>query len=126
LTAFTRSAGHWLDSMFECDALKAVLGFDSIVGNFASPYSPGSAYVLLHHWFGEVNGKPGAWGHAVGGMGRITQLMAEEAQSRGVEIERDCEVRQVLIERGCAVGVELADGRQLPARVVPDNFAPGL
>jgi len=126
LTAFTRSAGHWLDSMFECDALKAVLGFDSIVGNFASPYAAGSAYVLLHHWFGEVNGKPGAWGHAVGGMGRITQLMAEEAQSRGVEIERDCEVGQVLVEQGRAVGVELVDGRQLPARAVAAGVNPKL
>lgn len=126
LAAFTRSAGQWLDSMFECDALKAVLGFDSIVGNFASPYAPGSAYVLLHHWLGEVDGKPGAWGHAIGGMGRITQLMAEEAQSRGVQIERDCEVRRVLVERGRAAGVELSDGRLLPARAVAAGVNPKL
>lgn len=126
LAAFTCSAGHWLDAEFECDALKAVLGWDSIVGNFASPYAAGSAYVLLHHWLGEVNGKPGAWGHAIGGMGRITQLMAEEAQSRGVQIERDCEVRQVLVEKGRAVGVALADGRQLPARAVAAGINPKL
>jgi len=126
LRAFTGSAGHWLDSMFECDALKAALGFDSIVGNFASPYAPGSAYVLLHHWFGEVNGKPGAWGHAIGGMGRITQLMAEEALSRGVRIERECEARRILVERGRAVGVELVDGRLLPARAVAAGVNPKL
>ncbi len=118
LDAFTRSAGEWLDAQFECDALKAVLGWDSIVGNFASPYAAGSAYVLLHHCFGEVNGKRGTWGHVVGGMGTITQLMAEEAQSRGVRIELDCDVQQVLVERGQAVGVALADGRQIRARAV--------
>jgi phytoene dehydrogenase-like protein len=112
LDLFTRSAGHWLDDEFESDALKAALGFDSIVGNFASPYAAGTAYVLLHHWFGEVNGKAGAWGHAIGGMGRITELMAEEARARGVQIERECEVRQVLVEKGRAAGVALADGRQ--------------
>ncbi|HXY04904.1 MAG TPA: NAD(P)/FAD-dependent oxidoreductase [Burkholderiaceae bacterium] len=126
LAAFTRSAGHWLDSMFECDALKAALGFDSIVGNYASPYAAGTAYVLLHHGLGEVNGKPGAWGHAIGGMGRITQLMAEEAQSRGVHIQRECEVRRVLVEAGRAVGVELLDGRRLPARAVAAGLNPKL
>jgi len=126
LAAFTRSAGHWLDSMFECDALKAALGFDSIVGNYASPYAPGTAYVLLHHGLGEVNGKPGAWGHAIGGMGRITQLMAEEAQSRGVRIQRECEVRRVLVEGGRAVGVELHDGHSLPARAVAAGINPKL
>src|SRR5690606_34201543 len=61
---FSESAGELLDAWFESEPLKAALGWDSIVGNFASPYTPGSAYVLLHHVFGEVNGKPGVWGHA--------------------------------------------------------------
>jgi phytoene dehydrogenase-like protein len=126
LDMFTRSAGHWLDDEFESDALKAALGFDSIVGNFASPYAAGSAYVLMHHWFGQVNGKAGAWGHAIGGMGRITQLMAEEARARGVQIECDCEVRQVLVEKGRAAGVALADGRQLPAKAVVAGVNPKL
>ena len=73
---FTRSAGDLLDGWFEDEGLKAAFGFDAVVGNYASPYTPGSAYVLLHHAFGEVNGKPGIWGHAVGGMGAITQAMA--------------------------------------------------
>ena len=64
-----------------------MLGWDSVVGNYASPYAAGSAYVLLHHCFGEVNGKAGRWGHAIGGMGRITELMAEEARARGVQID---------------------------------------
>ena len=66
--------------------IKAAYGFDGIVGNFASPYSPGSAYVLLHHVFGEVNGKKGAWGHAIGGMGAITQAMAKACLEAGVKI----------------------------------------
>ena len=62
--------------------VKGALAFDSIVGAYASPHTPGTAYVLLHHCFGEVNGKPGVWGHAVGGMGAITQAMADAAQTQ--------------------------------------------
>ncbi len=60
-----------LDERFEHDLVKALFGFDAIVGNYASPYAAGSAYVMLHHAFGEVNGKKGVWGHAIGGMGAI-------------------------------------------------------
>ena len=77
LALFAQSAGDWLDGWFESEPIKAAYGFDGVVGNYASPYTPGSAYVLLHHVFGEVNGKKGAWGHAIGGMGAITQAMAE-------------------------------------------------
>ena len=76
LDLFTKSAGEVLDRWFESAPIKAAFGFDAVVGNFASPYTPGSAYVLLHHVFGEVNGKRGQWGHALGGMGAITQAMA--------------------------------------------------
>ena len=69
LDLFTRSAGEMLDERFEHDLVKAVFGFDAIVGNYASPYAAGSAYVMLHHAFGEVNGKKHLWGHAIGGMG---------------------------------------------------------
>ena len=81
LDLFTKSAGDVLDRWFESEPIKAAFGFDAVVGNFASPYTPGSAYVLLHHVFGEVNGKRGQWGHAIGGMGAITQAMA--ARMRG-------------------------------------------
>jgi phytoene dehydrogenase-like protein len=123
---FTKSAGAWLDGTFDCEPLKAVLGWDAVVGNYASPYAAGSAYVLLHHCFGEVNGKPGRWGHAVGGMGRITELMAAEARTRGVTIDVDAPVERVLVERGQAVGVLLADGRELRARGVASNVNPKL
>src|SRR5690606_18105532 len=78
LDLFTKSAGELLDHWFESEPLKAALGWDSVVGNFASPYTPGSAYVLLHHVFGQTNGKPGVWGHAIGGMGAITRAIAAE------------------------------------------------
>ena len=123
---FTKSAGHWLDQLFESDVLKSVLGWDSVVGNYASPYAAGSAYVLLHHCFGEVNGKQGRWGHAIGGMGRISELMAEEARARGVQIDVEAPVRRVVVEQGRAVGVELDSGAVVRARAVAANVGPKL
>lgn len=121
---FTRSAGEVLDAWFDNTLLKAACGFDSIVGTYASPYTPGSAYVLLHHAFGEVNGRPGIWGHAIGGMGAITQALAREATSHGARIELASPVRRVLVERGRARGIELADGRVVRARRVVANVNP--
>src|SRR6185437_12678803 len=86
LELMTRSAGEILEQRFEHDLVKAVYGFDAIVGNYASPYAAGSAYVMLHHAFGEVNGKKGVWGHAIGGMGAITESMAAAAREAGAEI----------------------------------------
>lgn len=126
LELFSKSAGDWLDGWFESEPIKALLGFDGIVGNYASPYSPGSAYVLLHHVFGEVNGKKGAWGHAIGGMGAITQAMARACEERGVEIRTSCPVDQVLTEDGRAVGVQLESGEQIHARAVVSNLNPKL
>jgi phytoene dehydrogenase-like protein len=123
---FTKSAGELLDDWFESDPLKAVLGWDSIVGNFASPYAPGSAYVLLHHVFGEVNGKSGAWGHALGGMGAISDAISAEARARGVEIRTDATVARVRMRDGRAVGVVLADGSELEARRVVAGVNPKL
>jgi phytoene dehydrogenase-like protein len=96
------------------------------VGNFASPYTPGSAYVLLHHVFGEVNGRKGVWGHAVGGMGAITQAMAAEALARGVEITTDAEVLCIAVKDGRARAAVLADGSEIEARCVISNVNPKL
>ncbi|MBD8533224.1 MULTISPECIES: NAD(P)/FAD-dependent oxidoreductase [unclassified Massilia] len=126
LDLFTKSAGDYLDGWFESAPIKAAYGFDSIVGNYASPYSPGSAYVLLHHVFGEVNGKKGAWGHAIGGMGAITQAMAKAAEGLGVEIRTGCAVREVLLAAGRAAGVVTARGERLDARAVVSNLNPRL
>ena len=126
LALFAMSAGDYLDQFFESEPIKAVYGFDGIVGNYASPYSPGSAYVLLHHVFGEVNGKRGAWGHAIGGMGAITQAMARAASARGVEIRLGTPVREVLVEGDRAVGVVTAGGETLRAAAVISNLNPKL
>ncbi|HEX7028993.1 MAG TPA: NAD(P)/FAD-dependent oxidoreductase [Gammaproteobacteria bacterium] len=126
LDLFAKSAGDMLDAWFESAPIKALFGFDSVVGNYASPYTPGSAYVLLHHVFGEVNGKKGAWGHAIGGMGAITQAMAAEAENRGVEITTNAKVAKVNVVNGCATGVTLADGSVIDAKRVVSNLNPKL
>jgi phytoene dehydrogenase-like protein len=126
LDLFTRSAGDMLDDWFESDLVKALFGFDAIVGNYASPYAAGSAYVMLHHAFGEVNGKKGVWGHAIGGMGAITQAMAVAARAHGAEIETDAGVREVIVEHDRAVGVTLDNGETIRAKYVVSNVNPKL
>ncbi len=126
LDLFVKSAGDYLDGWFESAPIKAAYGFDGIVGNYASPYSAGSGYVLLHHVFGEVNGKKGAWGHAIGGMGAISQAMAKAATERGVEIRVASPVREVLVEAGRAVGVVTEKGEAIRARSVVSNLNPKL
>ena len=123
---FTKSAGDVLDRWFESEPIKAVFGFDAVVGNFASPYTPGSAYVLLHHVFGEVNGKPGQWGHALGGMGAITQAMAAECTARGVVLRTNAPVARVIVKAGRAAGVELESGDVIEAARVIANVTPKL
>ena len=122
----TRSAGELLDWWFESDPIKAAFGFDAQVGHFASPYSPGSAYVLLHHAFGEVNGKRGTWGHALGGMGAVSEAIAKEARSRGVEIMTGAEVIAVRVKGNRAAGVALADGTEIEAQSVAAGINPKL
>ena len=126
LDLFVKSAGDYLDTWFESAPIKAAYGFDGIVGNYASPYAAGSGYVLLHHVFGEVNGKKGAWGHAIGGMGAISQAMAKAAAERGVDIRVNSAVREVLVEHGRAVGVVTTDGTAIRARRVVSNLNPKL
>ncbi len=123
---FTKSVGDYLDQWFECDALKGLYGFEGIVGNFVGPYHPGSAYVLLHHAFGQTQGREGAWGHARGGMGAITQAMAKSARARGATIELEAPVSEILVEKDRATGVRLADGRTLKADIVAGNVNPRL
>jgi len=126
LDLFAISAAEYLDRFFESEPIKALFGFDGVVGNYASPYTPGSAYVLLHHVFGEVNGVKGAWGHAIGGMGAITQAMARSAAASGVEIRTGSGVREIIVERGRAVGVVTDKGETLRARTIVANVNPKL
>jgi phytoene dehydrogenase-like protein len=126
LALFGQSAGDMLDGWFESDPIKAVLGFDAIVGNYATPYAPGTAYVLLHHLFGETNGRKGVWGHAIGGMGAITQAMAKACAEKGVEFTTDDAVTEVIVEKGKAVGVVTEKGESFRARAVVSNLNPKL
>ena len=126
LQFFVGSAGDVLDQWFESDPIKAILGFDGIVGTYASPYSAGTAYVLLHHCWGDVNGKRGQWGHAIGGMGAISQAMARACAARGVEIRTSSAVDEILLDRGRAAGVVTAKGERIAAGAVVSNLHPKL
>ena len=126
LDLFTKSAREFLGAWFESDPVQAAFGFDAVVGNYASPDTPGSAYVLLHHVFGEVNGNKGSWGHVIGGMGSITQMMAQACAEQGVEISLNAPVEQVLVEGGCAIGVRLGNGEELRSSRIIANVGPKL
>lgn len=126
LAIFTLSAREFLDQSFEDDRIKSAFAFDAVVGNYAGVSTPGSAYVLLHHVFGEVNGKPGAWGHAIGGMGAITRGMAAACADAGVEISLGAPVARVLVDKGKAAGVRLDCGEEIAAPVVIANVGPAL
>jgi len=126
LDLFVKSARDFLDGWYESDAVKAAFGFDAVVGNYASPDTPGSAYVLLHHVFGEVNGKKGMWGHSVGGMGAITQAMAKACTLAGVEISLDAPVAKLLTSGGKVTGVTLESGEEIAAPIVAANVGPLL
>ncbi len=117
LDFFTKSATEILGQYFENDAVKALFGFDAVVGHFASPHEPGSAYVLLHHVFGEAAGVSGAWGHAIGGMGAITSAMQKVCVAQGVEILTDMPVDEILVQKNKAVGVK-AKGEIYTAKTV--------
>jgi phytoene dehydrogenase-like protein len=126
LDLFTASAGDFLDGWFESTPIKAAFGFDSIVGNYASPDATGSAYVLLHHNFGEANGQKGVWDHAIGGIGAITQAMARSAITHGVDIRLSTRVRRVIVENGRTVGVETDKGETVRAVAVAAVINPKL
>lgn len=126
LDLFTKDARSFLNGWFDSDPIKAAFGFDAVVGNYASPDTPGSAYVLLHHVFGEVDGEKGVWGHAIGGMGAITQAMAAACRELGVEISLDAAVSRVRVGPSGVEGVELASGVAVEATRVIANVNPKL
>jgi phytoene dehydrogenase-like protein len=126
LDLFTKSAADFLGAWFESEVLKGALAFDAIVGAYASPHTPGTAYVLLHHCFGEVNGRTGVWGHAIGGMGAISQAMADAAQARGAAIRLQAPVAALSLEGGKASGVLLASGERIAAKAIAANVPPKL
>lgn len=121
---FTLSAADFLDEWFEDDRVKAALATQAMVGAWGGPMSPGSAYVLMHHWIGEVDGHPGAWAWVHGGMGGLSGALASAARSAGAEIRLDTPVERVVVRDGRAVGVELAGGETIAAHRVISNLHP--
>ncbi|MEM1245696.1 MAG: NAD(P)/FAD-dependent oxidoreductase [Acidobacteriota bacterium] len=126
LQMLTQSAEDFLQQWFESEALIAALSTSSIIGSFLSPRSPGSAYVLLHHYMGEVDGVYRGWGWARGGTGAVADAVARAAQSHGAEILTDASVAELLVEDGAVGGVALEDGRELRSRIVTSSAGPQL
>jgi phytoene dehydrogenase-like protein len=115
---FTMSASDFLDEWFTDERVKGALVTQAVIGAWCGPMSPGSAYVLMHHWIGEVGGQQGAWGWVHGGMGGISQALARAAREAGARIRTGAEVRRITVRQGRATGVELSDGTAIPARAV--------
>lgn len=120
------SLAGFLETRFESEAFKGLYGVKGLVGNMVSTRMSGSAYVLLHHVFGEVNGKRGKWGQPVGGMGAITQAMRSYVESKGGTVLTGAPVREVIVSKGRATGVVLADGRRFDARAVISGVTPKI
>jgi phytoene dehydrogenase-like protein len=124
LRFWTMSIGDYLDEYFETDVIKAHMAGSGIIGTALGVYSPGTAYVLLHHYMGDVDGSVGAWGFARGGMGAVADALASSFQSFGGEIVCDADVHRVIVKGGRAVGVALADGTEYQADTVVSNLDP--
>jgi phytoene dehydrogenase-like protein len=120
----TMSSSDYLDEWFEDPIVKGALASSSIIGTMLGPKSPGTAYVLMHHVMGEIDGSVRSWGYMRGGMGTVANTIAAAGRDFGVEIRTDAEVRRILVTDGRARGVELANGEKIPARVVLSNADP--
>lgn len=118
----TASATRILDRWFESQVLKATLATDAIIGAFAPPSMPGSAYVLLHHVMGQAGGRRGVWGYVRGGMGGLADALENACLTAGVEIRREAEVARIRLDRGVAAAVTLADGTEIAAKAVASNL----
>ncbi|MHA6685916.1 phytoene desaturase family protein [Mesorhizobium sp. A556] len=121
LRFWTMSISEFLDEYFETDVIKANFAISGIIGTALGPMSPGTAYVLLHHYMGEVDGSVGAWGYARGGMGAVTKALAASFQASGGTIRTGAEVDHVLVGRGKAKGVVLAGGEEIYGKLVVSN-----
>jgi phytoene dehydrogenase-like protein len=119
---FTMSAAEFLEDYFEDDLVKAAMASPGIIGTALGVYSPGSAYILLHHVMGDVDGSIGAWGLARGGMGAISHAIAGALQEAGGEIRTEAGVEQILVKNGRAVGVALESGDEIYASTIVSNL----
>ncbi len=122
----TMSSADYLDEWFDFDALKATKSASGIIGTFLGPRSPGTAYVLLHHYMGEIDGAFRAWGFQKGGTGAISESIARAARAFGATIRTDAAVAQVIVKNGRAVGVALESGEEIAANIVASGLDPRL
>jgi len=121
---FTESAANFLDEWFESDEIKVTLATDGVIGANGGPRSQGTAYILMHHVMGSVGGHRGLWGFVRGGMGAVSNAIADSARTRGVEIRTNVPVERVRVEGGRARGVVLENGDEIPAELVVSNLTP--
>jgi phytoene dehydrogenase-like protein len=122
----TMSSADFLDQWFETDVLKATMSASGIIGTFLGIRSPGTAYVLLHHYMGEIDGAFRSWGFSRGGTGAISNAIADAAREAGVEIRTKAPVGKILVKNGRACGVALQSGEELSANVVSSSVDPHL
>ncbi|MBI3018364.1 MAG: NAD(P)/FAD-dependent oxidoreductase [Deltaproteobacteria bacterium] len=121
---FSMSVKDFLDLYFESEKLKATLATDGVIGAYAGPYYPGTAYVLFHHVMGETEGVRGSWAYVEGGMGAVSQALLKSAKRFGVEVMTQADVLEILVKEGRAYGVALKDGREFYAKVIASNADP--
>jgi len=126
LKMMTMSAVDFLDEWFESDVLKAPMSVSGIIGTYLGVRSPGTAYVLLHHYMGEIDGAMRAWGFARGGTGEISMAIARAAEDYDVEIRTNAEVKDLILSNGEIRGVALADGTEYRAKTVVSGLDPHL
>src|SRR5437588_1886301 len=122
----TRRAADFLDQWFETDVLKATMSASGIIGTFLGVRSPGTAYVLLHHYMGEIDGAFRAWGFARGGTGGISNAIGDAAVEAGVEIRKQAAVAKIIVKNGRAVGVALTNGDEVYGKVISSSVDPRL
>ena len=120
----TMSAADFLDQWFETDVLKATMSASGIIGTFLGVRSPGTAYVLLHHYMGEIDGAFRAWGFARGGTGGISNAIAEAALEAGVEIRKEAPIAKIIVKNGRAIGVALGNGDEIYGNVISSSVDP--
>src|SRR5512138_2324236 len=126
LQLMTMSAVDFLDQWFETDVLKATMSASGIIGTFLGVRSPGTAYVLLHHYMGEIDGAFRSWGFARGGTGAISNSIADAAREAGVEIRTEAAIEKILLNKDRAIGVVLKNGEEILAEVVSSSVDPHL
>ena len=122
----TMSAADFLDQWFETDVLKATMSASGIIGTFLGIRSPGTAYVLLHHYMGEIDGAFRSWGFSRGGTGGISNAIGSAAREAGVEIRTEAPVSKILLKNGTAHGVVLESGEEIHASIVSSSLDPNL